>query len=274
MEGNSSRNVVSYIIPTVIFIFYSFTWLYIQQFEVSASRDIRQLWGHTYLILSVFGGIAGLFISKKWGGYKSLLGKAIAVLSIGLLFQSFGQIYSSYYVYFYDVESPPYPAIGDIGFFGSVLVYIYGVLLLSRLSGVHFSMRKFQNKIWMFTVPIFMLGLSYFLFLKGYELTGISKVQVFLDFGYPLGQALYVSIAILSLIISWNWLGGVLQKPIWFLIFALIFQSLSDFTFIFQAISGTWYVGGVNDFMYLTSYYLMAMALIHMGSVFKKIKES
>ena len=28
------------------------------------------------------------------------------------------------------------------------------------------------------------------------------------------------------------------------------------------------------DFMYLTSYYLMAMALIHMGSVFKKIKES
>ncbi|MHB1330910.1 MAG: hypothetical protein ACYCY6_03010 [Minisyncoccota bacterium] len=274
MNLGTLKGLSSYLFPIIVFVFFSFTWLYIQQFEVLASRDIRQLWGHTYWILPVFGGISGLYISKRWGGYRSLLGKAITILSIGLLFQSFGQIYSSYYVYFYDVESPPYPAIGDIGFFGSVLVYTYGVILLSKLSGVHFSLRKIYNKIWMFIVPISLISLSYVLFLKGYEFDLVSKTQILLDFGYPLGQAFYVSIAIFSLLVSWNWLGGVLKKPIMFLIFALIFQSLSDFVFIFQAISGSWYVGGINDLMYLTSYFLMTMALIHMGNIFVQIKES
>ncbi len=262
------------VFPVIVFVIFSIVWIYIQQFNVEVSRDLRQIWGHTYWILPVFGGIAGLLISRKWGGYKSLLGKTILVLSIGLLFQSFGQIYSSWYVFFNNVESPPYPAIGDIGFFGSVLIYIYGVMLLSKLSGLNFSIRKVHNKIWAFVVPISMLFLSYMLFLKGYEIIGISKMQVFLDFGYPLGQAFYVSIAILSLLVSRNMLGGILKKPIWFLIFALIMQSLSDFVFIFQAINGNWYVGGINDYMYFVSYFLMTLALIRMGSVFNQIKES
>lgn len=263
-----------YISPVIAFIVFSVTWLYIQQFDVEVSRDLRQLWGHSYFILPVFGGIAGLFIFRRWGGYKSLMGKTILVLSVGLLFQSFGQIYSSYYVFFNDVESPPYPAIGDIGFFGSVLVYIYGVILLSRLSGFRFSIQKVHNKIWAFIIPASMLCVSYFLFLRGYEFDWSNKIKIFLDFGYPLGQAFYVSVAILSLLVSRNLLGGILKKPIWLLIFALIFQSLSDFVFIFQATAGTWYVGGVNDYMYLISYFLMTLALVQMGSVFKQIKES
>jgi hypothetical protein len=263
-----------YLFPVIVFAIFSVTWVYIQQFDVEASRDLRQLWGHTYWILPVFGGIAGLLISKRWGGYKSLLGKIILILSIGLLLQAFGQLYSSYYVFFNDVESPPYPAIGDIGFFGSVIIYIYGVILLAKLSGFKSSIKKAHNKIWAVIIPVSMLCLSYFLFLKGYEFDPSQKIVAFLDFGYPLGQALYVSIAILALLVSRNLLGGMMKKPIWFLIFALIFQSLSDFVFIYQAIQGTWYVGGFNDYMYLTSYFLMTLALLHMGNVFKKIKES
>ena len=267
-----------YLFPLLVFVVYTITWLYIQQFDIEASRDLRQLWGHTYFILPLFGGIAGLFIAKRWGGWKSLLGKTILVLSIGLLFQAFGQVYSSYYVYFNDVESPPYPAIGDIGFFGSVLIYIYGVILLSKLSGFHFSIKKVHNKVWAFIIPASMLYLSYYLFLQGYEFDWsgslADKIRILLDFGYPLGQTFYVSLAILSLLVSRDLLGGILKLPIWFLIFALIVQSLSDFIFIFQATAGTWYVGGFNDLMYLTSYLLMTLALIHMGSVFKQIKES
>lgn len=264
----------TYVFPVIAFIIFSITWLYIQQFNVEMSRDIRQLWGHSYWILPVFGGIVGLYISRRWGGYKSLLGKAISVLAIGLLFQSFGQIYSSYYVFFYDVESPPYPAIGDIGFFGSVLVYIYGVILIYKLTGSHFSIRKMRNKIWSFIFLASILCISYFIFLMGYEFDWSNKIRVFLDFGYPLGQAFYVSIAILSFFASRRLLGGILKKPIWFLIVALIFQALSDFVFIIQATAGTWYVGGLNDYMYLISYFLMTLALIRMGSVFKQIKES
>ena len=257
-----------------MFVIFSMCWLYIQQFDMESTRDLRQLWGHSYWILSLYGGIVGLIISKKWGGYKSLLGRTTLALSIGLFLQSFGQIYSSYYVFFNDVESPPYPAIGDIGFFGSVIAYIYGVILLSKISGFKFSIRKIHNKIWAFVIPISMLLASYFLFLKGYEFDWSNKIKIFLDFGYPLGQAFYVSIAVLSLLVSRNILGGILRRPILFLIFALIFQSFSDFVFLYQAIAGTWYVGNINDYMYLTSYFMMTISLIKLKSAFYKIKNS
>ncbi len=274
MKKQFLENKLVYIIPIVVFAVYSIVWLYIQKFDVESTRDMRQLWGHTYFIVSVYGGIIGLFISQKWGGYKSLLGKTILVLSIGLLLQSFGQIYSSAYVYLMDVESPPYPAIGDIGFFGSVLVYAYGVILLSKLSGFNFSIKKIHNKIWAFVIPTGMLVISYLMFLKGYEFTEVSNIQILLDFGYPLGQAFYVSIAILSLLVSRDLLGGILRKPILFLIFALILQSFSDFVFLKQAIAGTWYVGNFNDYLYLISYFVMTVSLIQLGFVFNRIKNS
>ena len=263
-----------YIFPIVFFVVFSIVWLYIQQFDVESTRDLRQLWGHTYGFLALYAGIVGVVISKKWGGYKSLLGKTMVVLSIGLFLQFFGQIYSSYYVFFNDVESPPYPGIGDIGFFGSVVAYIYGVILLSKLSGFSFSIKKVHNKIWAFIIPASMLIVSYLLFLRGHEFDWSEKIHIFLDFGYPLGQAFYVSIAILSLLVSRNILGGILKKPILFLIFALIFQSFSDFVFLYQATAETWYVGNVNDYMYLISYFIMSLSLIQLGSVFYKIKDS
>lgn len=263
-----------YIFPIVVFSIFLLAWLYIRQFDIESTRDLRQLWGHSYWVMALYGAIVGLIISNKWGGYKSLLGKTSLVLSIGLFLQSFGQVYSSAYVYFNNVESPPYPAIGDIGFFGSVIAYIYAVLLISKLSGFNFSMKKVHNKIGAFIIPAIMLFISYFLFLKGYEFDWSKKIQIFLDFGYPLGQAFYVSIAILSLLVCRNILGGILKKPILFLIFALILQSFSDFIFLHQAINGTWYVGNVNDLLYLTSYFAMSLSLIQLGSAFYKIKNS
>ncbi|MDQ3076305.1 MAG: hypothetical protein M3Q34_04230 [bacterium] len=263
-----------YIFPTIAFLIFSIFWIYIQQFDIESTRNMRQLWGHSYWIMALYGAIVGVIISKKWGGYKSLLGKTTLVLSIGLFLQSFGQVYSSYYVYFNNVESPPYPGIGDIGFFGSVIFYIYGVILLSKLSGFSFSMKKVHNKISAFLISVIMLLASYFLFLKGYEFDWSNSLTIFLDFGYPLGQAFYVSIAILSLLVNRNVLGGILKKPIIFLICALIFQSLSDFIFLNQFINGTWYVGGINDFMYLISYFIMTISLVQIGKAFDKINNS
>lgn len=268
------KNKFIYIFPIVVFVVLSIFWIYIQQFDVESTRDLRQLWGHSYWILALYGGITGVVISRKWGGYKSLLGKTILVLSIGLFFQSFGQVWSSYYVFFYDVESPSYPGIGDVGFFGSTLLYIYAVILLAKLSGAKISLKLKRNMVWVGLIPLIMLMVSYFFFLQGYEFDWSDKIRIFLDFGYPLGDAIYVSIAMLALFLSRNVLGGIMKKPILFLIFALIFQYFSNFVFLYQAIAETWYVGNINDYMYLISYFLMTLALINIGSVFKKIKSS
>jgi len=123
-------------------------------------------------------------------------------------------------------------------------------------------------------IPVVILIGSYLFFLKGYEFDWLNPVKIFLDFGYPLGQAIYVSIAILTLLLSRNLLGGVMKKPIFYLIFALIFQYLSDFFFLYQSNIGVWYVGNINDYLYFVSYSIMTMAIIYMGSTFTRIQQS
>jgi hypothetical protein len=268
------KNRLIYIFPIIIFVIFAVWWLFMHAFELEVTRNYRQLWGASYQILALYGGLVGLFISKKWGGYKSLIGKIILAFSIGLLLQVFGQSYSSYYVYYYQVESPPYPAIGDIGFFGSVLFYIYGVILLAKASGIGSQIRKTHNKIWAFIIPFIILSAAYLFFLKGYEFDPNNLLLDFLDFGYPLGQAFYVSLAVLALFLSRNVLGGLMRKPLIFLIFALIFQYFSDVYFLYQAHAGTWYVGNINDFLYCASYFIMALAIINMGKILTTIKES
>src|SRR5579863_7629654 len=182
-----------YWVPTLIFVGFAVWWFYLSSLNIDITRNSRQIWGASYQILALYGAIAGLFISKKWGGYKSFMGRAILFFSIGLFLQVFGQSYSSYYVYRHGVESPPYPGIDDIGFFGSVIAYIYAAILLSRVSGVGASLKKMGNKIWVVVIPIIGVAISYYFFLQGYSFDWTNKVKILLDIGYPVGQALYVS---------------------------------------------------------------------------------
>jgi|SRR3989344_2320449 len=257
-----------------IFLVLSIWWIYINFFlPIESSSGPRQLFAASYQILALFGAIVGFWMSTLWGGHKSLLGKTLAFFSLGLLLQSFGQSAYSYYIFFQKIEVP-YPSIGDVGFFGSVIAYIFGIIHLSGVAGFKVSWKSLKNKVYSIVIPLILLIISYFFFLKGYEFDWSNKLRIFLDFGYPLGEAIYVSIAILILIVSLDVLGGIMRKPLVFLIFALIFQYLSDFMFLYQASAGTWSAGGINDYFYCVSYFLMGVALINIGSMFAKIKNN
>lgn len=269
-----TKSKLIYFIPIFTFVILSALWFYLRTINFDYTRDARQLWGATYQILALYGGIIGIFISYKWGWYRSVFGRVILALSIGLFLQVFGQTYSSYYVFHYNVEAPSYPGIGDIGFFGSVIAYIYAVIALSKTSGVGVTLKKIQNKTWALLIPVAMLVVSYMFFLKGYEFDFSQKLKIILDLGYPFGQAFYVSIAILALVMSKNILGGIMKKPILFLIFALILQYFSDFFFLYNANAGTWYVGNINDYLYCVSYFVMTISLIQIGRTFYKIQNS
>lgn len=257
----------------VVFAGFSLWWVLINVVVAGVSSDARQIFAASYQFLALFGAIVGFTMSHRWGGYKSLLGKSLIFFSAGLLLQSFGQSVYSYYIFFQKIEVP-YPSIGDIGFFGSVIAYILGAAYLSRVAGFRASWKSLWNKFYSIAIPAVLLVISYMFFLKGYQVDWSDKLRIFLDFGYPLGEAIYVAIAIIMLIVSRDILGGVMRKPVIFLIFALIVQYFSDFTFLYQASQGSWSAGGFNDYLYCFSYFLMAVALIHMGSMFTKIKNS
>lgn len=253
----------------LLFLILFVWWLWIY----SSMDNQKLLWSSTYQILALFGAAAGIIISRTYlRGINSALGRAILGFSVGLLFQSFGQTSYTYYNLFRHITNP-YPSVADIGFFGSIPLYLYAIVQLAKASGIKVSLKSFGNKIQALLIPLGMLSLSYYIFLKDYVFDWSDPLKIVLDFGYPFGEAIYVSIAILTFILSRKILGGALRSPILFLVFALTFQYVTDFIFLYQASHNSWQIAGINDFMYAVSYLLMGLGIISVGEVSKKVRE-
>ena len=267
----SKKIVAMNIAATILFAAISIWWLFVQPLNENAFVHGKHAWSSAYWLIAILGGIFGITISHYWQGHKSVFGRAILAISIGLFLQAFGQIIYNYYTLFTRVEVP-YPSIGDIGYFGSVIAYIYGALLLTKACGLNFTIQSFKNRMLAMVLPLAMLVLSYLIFLQGYQ-NHHSPITTFLDFGYPLGQAVYVSVTLLVVYLSHNYMDGILKRPIVLLLVALFVQYVCDFDFLYQANHDLWYAGSIGDYLYAVSYFLMTMALINLGHIRLKLNK-
>lgn len=230
-----------------------------------------KFFGAIYGVIALLGGLWSFAIAKKWG-LNSMIGKAILMFSLGLFAQEFGQITLSYIDYVMHIQGA-YPSLGDLGYFGSIPLYICGTLLLARASGVAISLKNFKAQIQALLIPLALLIVSYLLFLKNYEFDWSNLIKIFLDFGYPFGQAIYISLALLTYFLSRSTLGGMMKNKVLFILFALCFQYAADFTFLYQSSKGTWQVGGINDYMYLVAYFVMTLGLLQFNTALVQLRE-
>lgn len=230
----------------------------------------RYIFGASYGLMALFGGIYGVVTSRKWGSYKSSLGRAILFLACGLLLAEFGQLVFSYYNII-KKELVPYPSIADIGFFGNMYFYVLGGFALTKVLGVSNQIKKNPRKLIVgILLPTILLASTYKVFLTGYDTEGVSMLQKILDFGYPLGDAIYVSIALVALLCVARILGGSMRKPLMLLLFAFIIQYVADFNFLYQISHETWVNGGYGDYLYLLAYFVMTVSLIKIANVFSQ----
>jgi hypothetical protein len=233
----------------------------------STTGSANYLFGAVYgTFMATFGGIVGLLSAKKWGGFKSYLGKSITFLSLGLLAQAFGQIVFSAYNIFLKIEIP-YPSLADLGYFGNIPLYFIGIVFLAHTAGIKLGLKNLLAKIQAVLIPLTILIFSYFMFLQGYEFDWTNPLKVFLDFAYPLGQAGYVSVALLTFILSKKFLGGIMRNKILILLAAFVLQYLADFNFLYQTSKGTWYNAGYGDYLYLLAYVVMAIGLFQIRNI-------
>lgn len=253
----------------ILFLFFSLWWITLQFPQLKTDLS-NALFGALYGIVALWGAIWSFNVAKKWGGMKSLLGKAIFMFALGLLAQEIGQIAYAYYIFI--LHQPlPYPSVGDYFFYSAIPIYIIAVINLAKASGIHISLRSFKSKVQALLIPAGILLLSYLFFLQKYEFDWSQPLKIFLDLGVPIGQAIYISLAILAFTLTRGVLGGLMKNKVLFILFALLTQYIADWTFLYQASLGTWYAGGINDYMYLCAYFLMAIGLIQFDSIYKKL---
>lgn len=257
-------------ISLILFSLLSIWWIALRWIDKS---DVQyQIFSATYGIIALIGAFWGISISKKWGGASSVLGKAILFFSLGLFAQEFGQIAYSIYAFFFKIEIP-YPSIGDIGYFGSIPLYMLGVIYVAKASGIRFSLQNIHSKIKAVLIPLTILVLGYYLFLQNYTFDWSNPLRIALDFGYPLGEAIYMSLALITYLSSQKILGGVMRNRIFFILYALFIQFLSDYTYLFQSIHQTAYPGSINDLMYLLAYFIMTLSLLQFDTAFKDVRK-
>lgn len=247
-------------IAIALFVVLSVWWLVLFFLFNARLSEQNLYWAAAYQLLAWWGGIYALMSSRSWGGFKSTMGRGIIFFGLGLVLQGFGQTTFSIYTTILHVDIP-YPSIADIGYFGSIFFYIAGMVSMAKVAGASARLKNIGGKLLALILPALMLVFSYAMFLQGYQFDWSAPLKVFLDFGYPFGEAMYVSIAVLALVFSRNMLGGIMRGPLLFLMSALVVQYVADFNFLFQAANQTWINGGYGDFLYLLSYFLMGLSL-------------
>lgn len=260
------------LIPLSIFVVFSIWWLYLNVLGIKTDDLRNQLFGSLYGLIALYGAIWGLYIAQKWGGIKSVLGRSILFFSAGLFAQEIGQLIYSYYIIIAHIEVP-YPSMGDVFFYSAIPLYIVAVIFLAQASGVHVSLRSFGNKLQAILIPVVILAFSYYFFLQEYSFDWTAPLKMILDFGVPLGQAIYISLAILTYTLTRGVLGGMMKNKVLFILFALLAQYIADWTFLYQASRGIWSGGGINDYMYLCAYFIMTLGLLQFKTIFDKLRQ-
>lgn len=250
---------------SLIFVFFLLFWLY-NNFFVEPGSESFNYFSDSYTVMALFGAISGFLISKKWGGLQSIMGKSIIFFSSGLLFQALGQLTYTIYFYCFKIDAP-YPSFGDFFYFGSIPLYIAAISNLGKASGIKVPLKKTENILISLLIIFIMLTFSYFFFLQGYEFDWSNPLVVFLDFAYPLGQALYVALTVLIYYLSRSVLGGIMRNKILFILIALVVQYVADYLFLYQNYRDLWTAGGSNELIYLIAYFMMSLGLIQLNEL-------
>lgn len=256
-----------------VLIFTSFTiwWIILQFMNLPQDSLYNQWFGGTYGIVALWGGIWGILIARRWGWPQSVMGKSIFFFALGLLSQEIGQLIYTFYISF--LHQPiPYPSIGDWFFWSTLPLYALGVIYLGRASGAHISLRTIKGKFLAILIPSAILLLCYIVFLNGYTFNWSDPVKILIDFGVPIGEVIYISLALITYILTKGILGGVMKSKVLFILIALLAEFAADWVFLYQASRNTWYTGGINDYMYFCAYFLMAFGIIQFQTILHKLK--
>ncbi|KKS07136.1 hypothetical protein A3K01_01620 [candidate division WWE3 bacterium RIFOXYD1_FULL_43_17] len=255
----------------LLLVVYTFWWVWLA-FFVSPESSYRHGFSITYGVIAGYGGFLGLIIARKFGGLKSYVGKSLIFFSLGLLGQFFGQLAYDVEYYITYVENA-YPSYGEIFFFSSIPFYIFGVWYIGKASGWGVSLRSLRNKIGSIIFPIIIVAISYFMFIKGSDFTGQSLIAIILSFAYPIGQAIFVSLALLAYYLSGNVLGGAMKNRVIFILFSLVFQYVADTVFLYKTIQGTWMQADFSEYLFALSYALMTFAIIEFLVVYHQLED-
>lgn len=248
----------------VIYVFLALWWFSIF-FRGIHETDENYTFSLLYGLMPLSIGIFGLFIAHRWGGFKSAMGRALGFLSAGQFAWGVGNLIFSYYQLVLHVPVP-YPGPADTGYFLMYPLSAIGVFFLFRVTGATAGLKSTSGKVSFLLLPLFFVGLSYYLLYtiaRGGAITYEGDLLKFiLDIGYPIGDVVVVTLSSMIYWLSRDYLGGIFRKPIILMLFGFVLAYVADFSFSYTTTVGTFFTANWVDLLYTTTFFIIAMGLI------------
>jgi hypothetical protein len=252
----------------MMFILLTFWWKLSPGLAKPYEEGFGFQFAYIYFIIALFGGVCGLLAARR-STSGSDLSRAQIFFAIGLLCQVFGQVSYAFYDAVFGAATA-YPSIGDIGYFLAIPCYLLGALYLARSAKINIWLQSFENTFHAVMISIVMLVVAFGLFLHGYVFDWSNPLKVFLDLVYPPAQAVYVCIVGLSYLAVQTDQKNPTKNIVFSVLLALIFQFLADYMFTYEVSRGTFVLGGVNDYFYLVTYFIMSFTVLQLDSIGQK----
>ena len=253
-----SNLIATYYLLVVVY------WLVCYVFNI---RDSEVNYAYQFFmgLVPLLGGVGGLLNAKKWGGLRSSLGKALTLLSLGLIAWGLGQMVWSYYVIFTS-NSVPFPSFADLGYITAVPLWALGIIGLSKATGAKYGLKKKSRMLGALVLPFILAGASYYFLVvlaRGGTLipSGDNLVKTVLDVGYPLGDVVVLTFAVLIYGLSAGYLGGRYRMAINTLLAGYVVMYFADFSFAYTTTKNTYYNGHWVDLLFPTALAMMAYGL-------------
>lgn len=252
-----SAFLVGFLLQNIIF------WVGIQ---ISNIKDlpINLIYSFSNGFLATVIGVMGLLISRSWGGTKSAVGRAVLFISLGTTSWGLGTLIWSFYNFVLH-QDVPYPSLADVGYSLAVPLWMIGVFYLSKATGVKFSLRKLRGRVLVIILPIIAAIFSYyFLFViargSSIEIKG-GLLKIFLDFYYPIGDWIILTVAFLIFGLSLHYLGGRFRWPVMIILLGFVFMFISDFLFSYTTTVGSYFNGHLVDLLFTVAIFVISFGV-------------
>ena len=246
---------------SIIFLVY---FLYVSGYEYHSLGIYTQI---PLTIIPVVGGLIGLERFKQWGMFKSMMGKALLFLSLGMIV--WGVALGMWTYYYYVNITLPYPSLADYVFIWSPPLWIIGLVFLSKVVGAPFAFKNPKETLLGLGVGVLVAIVSYYILVViGHEnvlsLPEDTFTQLFFNYAYTAEILVVVVFVGTSYMFSKKYLGGKFKMSVLQLFLGFLIHFFAVFFFVYTITKGTYFNGNIADILFTLAVYLESLGIINL----------
>ncbi|MDO8590797.1 MAG: hypothetical protein Q7R65_02350 [bacterium] len=255
--NGSSKTVLAIFLALVVW------WIFIAVNGL-IDTDNNYWYGIVEGLLPCVAAFFGFANARQWGGFKSAMGKAVNLLSIGLLTWGIGTVIFGYYNIVLQIPVP-YPSLADAFYIISWPLWAVGMIYLSRATGAQFQLSTLLGRSMLFLIPILtIIGSYYVLIIVARQGTlGLTEdlLTDFFDLAYPIGDIVILTIALLIFGLSFKYLGGFFKWACIIILAGFVLNYIGDFSFVYLTTQGTYFVADWVDLIYTVAFFCLSFGV-------------